>query len=675
MAPRLLPVAIAAWAATLLSRPLAENDLFWHLMLGRAVAGERSRTVIEPSAIAWTPGHTQVPEWLWDLFAWGSYSAGGGAGLTLFVMACGALAAALVAVLVRSEMRGAHPWAIAAATALVAGAMAVRFKERPETLALGLGALFLMLSRRVVRSARWQWVALLLAVEVLWAQVHGTFVLALPFFLASALDARWRAARRLAAVSGAVALALVTGPSGLQVSSFIAEHLQGDSVRHIIDMQAPVWESFEPLAHPSAVVISLLTIWCLAAALAGYGRRRSLVLLLLGVGVGLASVRGVSVWALCVVPQLALALRWVLRSRRRPLMVAVSLAALLTLVAVTVRTQRRTGPFFAFQVRQSELPFEAMSALAPLPDGAVLWTSYGIGAAVGLLSEGRLRVTIDSRTPLHFAAADFALSRDCRTNLACFDRAVAALSVKGAVVERGPECDMVARHGGFVPVAVNARYATFARPLDGVVPLKTIDPCAPLYLAPSACGPDFDADLAHLASAGEDFIFFLGQLRLAQCGGRPDVKGLEALLAKYPHWPALRVTTGVACLRAGDALGGARRLATAVEQRFTPGLKPLLEALSALGPEERRELLDELVVQLDDDTPGALRALRATTAAEQNDDVVAKSEALRAAAAGQRTVMPLLRALAQVSDVKEDRDRYAAWLRVLEAPDATTPTP
>jgi hypothetical protein len=212
---------------------------------------------------------------------------------------------------------------------------------------------------------------------------------------------------------------------------------------------------------------------------------------------------------------------------------------------------------------------------------------------------------------------------------------------------------------------VDARYATFSRPGAGVVALEQIDPCAPMYLAPSACGDGFEAELSRLALAGEDFVAFLAQQRLAQCGGRPDVKVLDGLLEKNPHWPALRVTVGIAHLRAGDEAGAVEVLTPAVLAYFPPALDPLLLALPKMELGARRARLDELARALDDQTPGALRALRATTAAEQDDVPVAKAEALRAAAAGQRSVIPLLSALLKTSTLPEECERYQAWLRVL----------
>ncbi len=119
----------AAWGALILSRPIFENDFFWHLTLGREVARAGSRTVVEPSAFNWGVERTMaVPEWLWDLLAWRAFSSSETAA-AMFVSLCGALAAGAIALFVASEVKVRA--LVPAVTALVLCAMSVRFKERP----------------------------------------------------------------------------------------------------------------------------------------------------------------------------------------------------------------------------------------------------------------------------------------------------------------------------------------------------------------------------------------------------------------------------------------------------------------------------------------------------------------------------------------------------------------
>ncbi len=543
---RLTIALSAAWGALVLSRPLFENDFFWHLTLGREVARAGSRVVVEPSAFNWGVERTMaVPEWLWDLLAWRAFSASETAA-AIFVSLCGALAAGAIALFVASEVKVRA--LVPAVTALVLCAMSVRFKERPETLALALAALFIVLSRRLVTNFTWPLGVTLVVVEVLWAQTHGTFVLALPFFIASALDAKAESRGKLVGAGVVVALMLLSGPSGAGVLPFLSSHLAGDAVRHIIDMSAPAWSDFNPASQPYHFIAALLTLAALPGLFASRWSWSSLAFLVLGLVLATTSVRGVAWWALCLVPQLALTWR-----DARPLRDGVGLAgALAVLFAVTARFEQRAGPFLAFELRATELPREAARALSALPVGSVVWTAFEPGAALGFLADGKLRVSIDSRTPLLFGDSEFALSRDCRANTACLRRALDAMKAQAALVERGEACDAVMKLGDFVPVSVNARYAAFARASANIAPLRTLEVCAPMLVTEKSCSDDFAFDLQRVEPAGAFFARFLTQARDLRCGGQGDVAALEAMLRENSRWPALRVLTGTAQARRGD---------------------------------------------------------------------------------------------------------------------------
>jgi len=646
----------AAWGALVLSRPVFENDFFWHLTLGREVARAGSRVVVEPSAFNWGVERTMaVPEWVWDVLAWRAFSSSETAA-AVFVSLCGALAAGAIALFVTSEVK------LPAVTALVLCAVSVRFKERPETLALAWAAMFLFISRRLVANFSWPLAIALVVIEVLWAQTHGTFVLALPFFIASALDAKPEARGKLAGVAGVMVLALLSGPSGANVLPFLSSHLAGDAVRHIIDMSAPTWSDFNPASQPYGFIAALLTLAAVPGFFSGRWSWSSLAFFALGLMLATTAVRGVSWWALCVVPQLALTWR-----DARPLRDAAVLAIALACIGwMTWRFEQRAGPFFAFEIRSTELPREAVEALASLPKDSVVWTGYEPGAALGFLADGKLRVSIDSRTPLLFGDSEFARARDCRANTACLQRALNAMNAQAALVERGDACDAVSKLADFVPVAVNARFATFARASANIEPLRTLDVCSPMLVTEKSCGDDFAFDTKRVEAAGSFFAHYLAQARDLRCGGHGDVAMLESMLRENPRWPPLRVIAGTAQLRNGDAEKAFDTLWPALRNGFAPSLSALMGALKKLPPEARATRLQRVVMELDDATPSALRVLRAETAAELNDVDTARFEALRAASAGDANIIPVLRALRTATSDAAQRAEFDAWLRQLE---------
>lgn len=648
-------IGAALWAFVISSRQLVENDLFWHLMLGRAVARSGSRTVVEPSAFTFGVLRSlSVPEWLWDVLAWFSWQ-GGEVGVALFVCACGAVAAGALVFAISRFGRGL---VIPVVTAFVLAALSVRIKERPETLALAWAAMFMALSALVVRRFSWPRVVALVVVEILWAQTHGTFVLAVPMFVAAVLNAPLAKWPRLGGVLAVVTLALISGPAGLGIIGFVSSHVSGDAVAHIIDMADPTWADFNPASVPYHFIAAVLTLVAVAGALTGVWTWSSLAFLGLGLIVASTSVRGVAWWALFLVPQLALTLN--VLGRRRGVVPVALIIALITLGWVTVRFERRVGPFFSFSVKSSELPYEAVAAM---PEGATVWTSFEVGAAVGLISDGRLRVSIDSRTPMVFDDATFALSRDCSTKAECLKRAFAAMNVQGAIVERSAACKAVLDEGSLAPVAVNARYAAFVK---GAVPLKTIDVCSPMYVTERSCNEvAFAADLERLRLAGEPFTTFLEQAAAVRCNRAFDLPKLEALLSSQRRWPALMLVVATARERSGDAAGAAELASRALSSGFSSALGPLQSALLKLDSKQRASVLDEVISALDDQTPSSLRALRALAAAENDEGEVARLQSLRAAAAGEKSVLPVLSALAKSAEDPAERAEYESWIRVL----------
>ncbi|MGV3623587.1 MAG: hypothetical protein ACO1OB_22400 [Archangium sp.] len=647
--------AAALWAFVISSRQLVENDVFWHLMLGRAVSRSGSRTVVEPSAFTFGQDRSlSVPEWLWDLLAWFSWQ-GGEAALSVFVCACAAVAAGAVVFAVSRSARGV---VIPVVSAVVLAALSVRIKERPETLALAWAALFMGVSTLLVRRFTVGRAVALVALEILWAQTHGTFVLAVPMFVAAVLNAPLKNWPRLGGVLVVVVVALISGPAGFGVVGFVSSHVSGDAVAHIIDMADPTWADFNPGVVPYHFIAAALTLVALLGALTGAWTWSSLAFMGLGLIVASTSLRGVAWWALFLVPQLAVTLN-VLR-RRRFAVVAMSVVAVSTLSWVTVRFEKRQGPFFSFSVKSSELPYEAVAAM---PDGATVWTGFEVGSAVGLISDGRVRVSIDSRTPMVFDDAAFALSRDCSTKPECLKRAFAAMNVSGAVVERSAACVAVMNEGSLAPVSVNARYAGFAK---GAAPLTTIDVCSPMYVTAKSCDEAaFAADLDRLRLAGDQFTSFLEQAAAVRCGRAFDLPKLEALLSSQRRWPALMVVVATAREKRGDAGGAAELSSRALTSGFSSALGPLQSSLGRLDAKSRASVLDEVINALDDQTPSSLRALRALTAAENGEDAVARVQSLRAAAAGEKSVLPVLQALAKTAAEPVERAEYEAWVRVL----------
>ena len=165
--------------------PEHESDPFWHFNLGRAVLRHHARVVPEPSAFASYGRDAVVPEWLWGVGTYLLHEAGSFTALVglLVVLAVGMTA--MVVTLARLHTEEEAPEVVILVSSLIVALAAARLRLRPQAAFVALAPCFLYLCYRF-REARGRGrVALaagLCALEVLWAQLHGSFVLAPAIF-------------------------------------------------------------------------------------------------------------------------------------------------------------------------------------------------------------------------------------------------------------------------------------------------------------------------------------------------------------------------------------------------------------------------------------------------------------------------------------------------------------
>jgi hypothetical protein len=175
-----------AWAVSLLAAALTayvagfalmDTDIWWHLAAGRLMVEERRLLFHDPFA-ADTLGCPWVDvHWLFQIFAYLLYRAGGIAGL---VMAKIALVGVGVGLAVRALCaRLARPLWLPAAVTVVAMLCPARhlILARPTVLSLLAITLMLLILRRVQNEGRLRWAFLLIPLQVVWANVQGLYLL------------------------------------------------------------------------------------------------------------------------------------------------------------------------------------------------------------------------------------------------------------------------------------------------------------------------------------------------------------------------------------------------------------------------------------------------------------------------------------------------------------------
>ncbi len=218
-------VLALAWVATW--RPQVDPDAWWHLAIGDSISATGVIPPTEP--FSWlTAGDPFVAHsWLWDLlFAW-AWRAGGATGSSLLVLPVTAVIVWLVWMLVRLATPGLPPLGRALLVLATIVVTLPTWAPRAQTLdiAFVLGTV-LVLARYLHFEARRGLYALPL-LGLLWANLHGSAVLALPAIVAIALvaqplGARWGAWPRrppepvvLAGLAGVAAM--LVNPYGVRL--------------------------------------------------------------------------------------------------------------------------------------------------------------------------------------------------------------------------------------------------------------------------------------------------------------------------------------------------------------------------------------------------------------------------------------------------------------------------
>jgi hypothetical protein len=286
----LLPVsALVVWLA---GRPLATDDAWWHLALGRIYAREGPWLDSDPLFHTARDQPTVPQEWLFQVALHGVHSAVGFHGLRALHAAA---AAAILALVFARFRRAASSLASAAlATGVFAAVAWFRlFQLRPDLVSIPATLALHALLLAPERPPGGRRMAAALALLLVWANLHSLFAVGLALllaalggrlleaFLARLLPAGERgaapdgaAARRLALALGLGLVVTLANPRGVaQHATFFVESASGDIWLLLDDFLR-----FDPLAPPAANLALTPLAWLATDAV--------LALLALAIGAG-----------------------------------------------------------------------------------------------------------------------------------------------------------------------------------------------------------------------------------------------------------------------------------------------------------------------------------------------------------------------------------------------------
>jgi hypothetical protein len=273
-------VATVLAAAFIVTFPLYDHDLYWHLANGREMLARQR--IINDEVFSFTKFGTEFSnhEWLSQLFLYELYQLADWNGLQLFKIGIAAAVAAIVWFTCRICGAGSLVSALLTVSAIVAGAY--RYSVRPELFSLLLVAFVALVLhgyRRANFSARWLWT--IPPIVVAWDWVHGAlFGVVLIGLVATGENFKWwlharQGTRRFGAAMsgprlrtfntwvGIAALCFVVNPYGLISYDIFIEFLRPNP-------QIAVIREFMP---PS--LSNYLAFWLLAVfAVVVHGLRR-----------------------------------------------------------------------------------------------------------------------------------------------------------------------------------------------------------------------------------------------------------------------------------------------------------------------------------------------------------------------------------------------------------------
>ena len=226
-------LALAALALSLGFQKIRAFDYWWHLRTGALIAETGAVPRVDPYTYT-VPGARWIDvHWLHQLGLHALHGAGGHTAVVLAKVGC---VAALVAILAPIGWRRERSLVSVAALALMLLLAGDRFMPRPELPTfICLAALLALLDRFERRGDAW--VYAIVAVQLVWVNVHGLFALGLALcaiHLGAELVRPWiqpearlrpERLRRLTAVSVLAALVSLLNPNGLDGALYPIQQL------------------------------------------------------------------------------------------------------------------------------------------------------------------------------------------------------------------------------------------------------------------------------------------------------------------------------------------------------------------------------------------------------------------------------------------------------------------
>lgn len=377
-----LGVGAVVYAFTVV-KGMQDPDFFFHVNTGRLMVKTGSVPSVDHFTFTWEGRPWTPHEWLGALIVYGLDRAIGPNGSTLLF---GLFPVASVGVLAWAVR--ARALAMAVPMLLVGLAIAPFVTLRPQAMSwLGMAVLVAFLLRvQSWRAALW-----LIPAFVLWANLHGLYVIGLGCVLMYALLGPLPRVPMLGVALGCLLATMLT-PAGPEGIMYPLRYLEpGDwGLLNIPEWQSP--DFHEPALWLFGGIIVALVLLGL------HGPRWLNVLAVLALLGGLFSLRGVPVAAVVAFPLLV----YGFDRLRLPALPRNRAAAGVLLVGVVTLAVMQPWSVRAMEQRDRLFPVAAVNALLELDPNARVFTSYYWGGYVGWrMYETGGRVFVDGRNDMY----------------------------------------------------------------------------------------------------------------------------------------------------------------------------------------------------------------------------------------------------------------------------------
>ena len=255
----------AAWVATW--RPQVDPDAWWHLAIGESIVTIGTIPSTEPFSWLSAGAPFVAHSWLWDVLLAGAWRAGGATGTSLLAVPVTALVVWLTWKLIGLAAPSLPPLGRATLVLVCVIAALPVWAPRAQTLDVAFVLATILVLARYLRLGDRRGLVVLPVLGVLWANLHGSAILALPGCVALAVLAlpigtRWQAWPRRAV--SPIVLAGLAGVAATVLNPYGVTLLTYPFDRDVASAFSPAIVEWRP---PDLGAVELLPLRVLLAGL------------------------------------------------------------------------------------------------------------------------------------------------------------------------------------------------------------------------------------------------------------------------------------------------------------------------------------------------------------------------------------------------------------------------